>query len=347
MRFAATSAFAAPSGVFQAPTAAMPPRSRFMPIPLVRPPADVGRGAPSLPPAVAAIASPRTPTPESPAPSSPTSDVGNAGPTTPPRRPPAVVGNAAPRTPTPRPPAVVGKAAAGMPTGRPSAVVGKAAPRTPTRRPPAVAGKAAPSTRARHTPAVAEAASAEEDDRKRQFAVAVPFSWTGADWLTLLPWQTIAITHLDQNPGNRRIRVFEGEDYLAFFDYRSVECPGARPTVVGRVGAVEDGRVLYVSEVPWQKDVGPSTPDFSAHATVAEVYFGRPMAGMRELRVALLVATTDLGPAAALDFAAHFADHAPHLVVCCRDLPETRPVQQHAAALVAALKRFGCSLERH
>jgi hypothetical protein len=162
----------------------------------------------------------------------------------------------------------------------------------------------------------------------------------------LLPWQTIAIAHLEQQPGNRRIRVFEGDDYLAFFDYSSVECPGARPTVVGRAGVVESGRVLYVSEVPWKEDVGPRTPDFSAHATVVEVDFGRSMAGMRELRIALLVATTDLGAAEALDFAAHFAEHAPHLVVCCKDAPETRPVQEHAAGLVAALKCFGCSLER-
>lgn len=378
MRFAATSVFAPPTAVFQARTAAMLPRSRLMPIPLNRPSADVSRGAPSLRPAVAGIAAPTTPTSESPASSCTSSDeshgvpstalrrppavvgkaalstaprrppavAGKAGPSTAPRRPPADVGKAAPRTPTRPPPAVVGKAGPGMPTGRPPAVLGKAAPRTPTRRPPAVAGKAAPIEQARHTPAVAAAASAEEDDHKRQFAVAVPFRWTDADWMALLPWQSIAIAYLEQNPGNRRIQVCRGDDYLAFFDYSSVECPGARPTVVGRASCVEDGRVLYVSEVPWQKDVGPSTPDFSAHATVVEIHFSRAMAGMRELRVALLVVATDCEPAAALDFAAHFADHAAHLVICCRDLPETRPVQQHAAVLVAALKYFGCSLER-
>ena len=289
----------------------MQPGSRLHPCPLVRPPAVVGRG-----------------------------------PLQSPSRPPAVAGRAAPSR-SPHQPVVVGNATSRTPARGTSAVVDAATSEEDSPpRPSGTVGNAASRTHARGTTAVVDAVSAEEDPRKRQFAVAVPLAWTDADWLALLPWQSIAIAHLDQNPGHRKIRCSEGDDYLAFFDYGSVDCPGARPTVVGRVGAVEGGRVLHTREVPWQNYVGSCTPDFAAHATVVEVDFGRAMAGMHELRIALLVVTADLRIAEALDIAAKFAELAPHLVVCCRDAPETRSVQKHADTLVAALKCSGCSLER-
>jgi len=87
---------------------------------------------------------------------------------------------------------------------------------------------------------------------------------------------------------------------------------------VDRVGAVEGGRVLFTSDVHRQNSIDAHTLDFAAHATVVEVHFGRSMAGINELRIALIAMTTDLGLADALDIAARFVQRAPHLVICLR-----------------------------
>ncbi len=89
---------------------------------------------------------------------------------------------------------------------------------------PAVAGEAASSSQ----PAVAgntavrawvgtaeieAAASAEDDNRQRQFAVAVPLRWSGPEWLDFLPWQSLAVAYLIQAPGSHSVRGLDGADY--------------------------------------------------------------------------------------------------------------------------------------
>jgi hypothetical protein len=90
---------------------------------------------------------------------------------------------------------------------------------------------------------------------------------------------------------------------------------------VGRVGLVDDGRVLAVREWPWEEDVGADTPDYSLHVSIVVVFLGREVSGLREMRVALMSCTREMMLAKqGRDVAATILQHKPHLVIVCRVL---------------------------
>lgn len=196
----------------------------------------------------------------------------------------------------------------------------------------------------------AVAARAEPDDEpfgKRQFTIVVPVDYLDRGFLETLPWQSIAVVNFEQAPGTPPIvRCIEGgDDYKAFFDYTMLECPGTRPTVVGRDGVVEDGFVVNVVERLADDDEQDAA--FVFHCAIVQLCFGRTFAGMSGCRLAVAAFSRTISCADAVRIAVAILAAAPDLIIFTYGGEVHHPMWIFGYVVESAFKMYGAAFFWH